>query len=103
MFPATDKRRLYWLLDLYNQKKISSATFVDEYNVCYNQELDLDQLDIKERKLFYELMIVACRFTDVQEDIIKYPNTYFSEADLQKKAVETQALLNLNSPYDGHG
>ncbi|MBS1986527.1 hypothetical protein JST99_01165 [Candidatus Dependentiae bacterium] len=43
-----------------------------------------------EDKLFAELDTVAGRFTDIEEDLIKYSGAYFSEPELKSKVMDVK-------------
>ena len=93
MFPKDDKRRLYWLMEQYLAGKIDGGTFCDEYYYSYDLEVDYDTLSDTEHQAFRDLSRVSGRFSQFEEDIKKYPGTYFTEEDLRKKVQETQEKL----------
>ena len=99
MYEDTDKRRIYWLIDQYLNGKIIAWDFTTFYFSCYNVEMDSDFLTPTEDKLFSELSAIAGRFTDIQEDLIKYPGTYFSEKELKPKVIEVKAILQENGDW----
>lgn len=94
MYKKTDKRRIYWLINLYLSGKISPWDFCNEYYGCYDLEIDRDTLTSLEIKAFSELSVVAGRFSNFQEDIEKYPGVYFTEEQLRQKVIETKELLS---------
>lgn len=93
MFEKNDKRRLNWLIDQFLENKIDAETFCDEFHECYGLELGLDALTPLEEEIFYELSVVANRFSPFEEDLIKYPGTYFTEAELRQKIIDTKNKL----------
>ena len=40
MYEKNDKRRVYWLIDLYLAGKIDDKTFCDEFYYSYGLEMD---------------------------------------------------------------
>ena len=40
MYEKNDKRRVYWLIDLYLAGKIDDKTFCDEFYYSYDLEMD---------------------------------------------------------------
>lgn len=93
MFEKKDKRRLYWLINQYLSNKIDAWTFCEEYYYCYDLEVDSNSFTNLEKKAFSELSTVVNRFNNIEEDLIKYPGTYFTEEQLKKKIIETKKLL----------
>ncbi len=93
MYEKTDKRRLYQLMEMYLSGKIDAQTFCDEYYYCYDLEFDYETLTEFEAKCFSELSTVAGRFTNIEEDLKKYPGAYFTEDELKQKIIETKDEL----------
>jgi len=94
MFEKNNKKRLYWLMDEFLLRRIDARTFCNEYYYCYDLELDSDLLDNKEKKAFAELSIVVNRFSEFEEDLLKYPGTYFTEKQLREKMNTTIIFLS---------
>jgi len=80
-------------MEQYLSGKIDGDTFCNEYYYCYALELDYDTLTDLERDAFRGLSLVSGRFSSIEEDIKKYPGTYFTEEDLRKKVQETREKL----------
>jgi hypothetical protein len=99
MFKKTDKRRLYWLIDLYLNKTIDAQTFCDEYYDCYSLELNFETLNAKEAEAFHELSGVINRFSPFEEDHKNLPGVYFTEYELRQKIIE---IKNHFSKKDFH-
>ena len=93
MFEKNDKRRLYQLMDMYLSGVIAAPTFTDEFYFSYNLEIDDEMLKETERKAFQKLDEISSRFSEFEEDLKEYPGTYFSEAELRKKIIETKEKL----------
>jgi Bacterial self-protective colicin-like immunity len=93
MFVLNDKKRLYWLIDQYLENKISASTFEDEYYKSYCLEVDARSLTAKEEKAFDELAAVSNRFNDIEEDLKRYPDIYYTADELHAKVLETKTLL----------
>jgi hypothetical protein len=69
MYEKTDKRRLYWLMDMYLSDKIDAPTFCDEFYYCYGQELDRESsLSEKEFEAFEKLDLVTGRYSRFEKD-----------------------------------
>jgi hypothetical protein len=85
MYSNCDKKKIYWLINQYAMGNIDADIFCDEYHECYDLELNLDTLTEMESRLFSELSTIAGRFTSFQEDLEKYPGTYFDEKQLKEK------------------
>ena len=93
MYEKNDKLRIYQLLDLYLSNKIDERTFCDEFYSSYDLEVDFDTLEEDEYKAFYDLSEVACRFSEFEEDIKKYPGVYRTKEELKRKIIETKEKL----------
>lgn len=93
MYERCNKKRIYLLIDLYLSGKITAWDFCDEYHNCYDVEIDLNTLTPLEARVFAELSNIAGRFTDIQEDLQKYPGTYFTEEVLKQKIIKTKEIL----------
>ena len=94
MYEKTDKRRLYQLMEMYLAGEIDPWTFCDEYYYCYDLKLDYETLTELEVKSFSELSTVAGRFTNIEEDLKKYPGAFFTEDELKQKIIETKDKVN---------
>ena len=88
-----NKKRIYWLINQYLLEKIDAQTFSDEYYYCFDLELRNLNLTNLEKHIFTELSIVAGRFSDIKEDLEKYPGTYFTEEELRNKIIEVEKIL----------
>jgi hypothetical protein len=98
MFKKDDKRRLYWLMDIYLSNEITAKTFCDEFYYCYDLELDSELLTKLEEQVFSELGTVTGRFSEFEEDIRQYPGTYFTEKQLKQKVLEALEKLKEERP-----
>ncbi|RAW01165.1 hypothetical protein [Pseudochryseolinea flava] len=98
MFEKNDKRRLYWLIDQYLLGKMNGWTFCNEYYYSYSLELKDEDLSKLEQFVFSELDKITSRYTDVQEDLVKYPGVYYNEEELRQKVIETKEKLKEQSP-----
>ena len=79
MYERTDKRRLYQLIEMYLSKKIDEDSFATDFIYSYGQELDYDTLEKEENQIFSNLAIIASRFSDIEEDLQKYPGVYYTK------------------------
>jgi hypothetical protein len=98
MYEKTDKRRLYWLIDMYLSGKIDAPTFNDEFYYCYSQELDYGQLTGKEEKEFDKVSNVAGRYSPYEEDHKLNPKAFFTEEQLKQTVESVQETLKAESP-----
>lgn len=96
MFKKNDKRRLYWLIELSEQ--INGWTFCNDYYYSYSLDIKSDDLTDIEKSAFSELDKISSRYTDVQEDLVKYPDTYYNEEELKHKIIQTKEKLQEQSP-----
>lgn len=93
MFLKNDKRRLYQLMEMYLRGMIDGWTFCDEYYDLYSLELTDEDLSEREQIAFSELSKVTNRYTCIQEDLLKYPGTYYDDEALKQKVIETIECL----------
>lgn len=98
MYDKTDKRRIYQLMDMFLSGRIDAWNFCNEYFYCYDLELDRETLTELEIKAFSELGTVVRKFTNIEEDIKKYPGTFFTEEQLKQKTIETKGRLKGQEP-----
>lgn len=98
MFEKNDKRRLYWLIDMYLNGKIDAYTFCNEYYYSYSLEISDDVLSKLEKKYFSELDKITSWFSDSEADLRKYPGLYYTEEELRKKIIETKERLKEQKP-----
>jgi len=78
---------------MYLSGKINESTFCYEFYCLYDLELDYDTLLEEEQTAFSELGKVASRFSEFEEDIEKYPGTYFTKKELKEAIIETEEKL----------
>ena len=97
MYDKTDKRRLYQLMDMYLDNKISAWTFCDEFYYSYDLEIDEADLTQIEQDCFRALNAISSRFSPSEKDHIKYPGVYYTKEELRNKIIETKSKLG--SPY----
>ncbi len=93
MYEATNKRRIYQLIDMYLSKKIDEETFCEDFVPSYGVELDYDTITREERKAFSELQTVASRFSPFEEDHKKNPYFFYTKEQLKAKIIETREKL----------
>ena len=104
MYEKNDKRRVYWLIDLYLAGKIDDKTFCDEFYYSYGLEMDGSTLTKLEREVFDVLDIVTGRFSFVEEEDPEIRKALFDKKDLcytiieAKRSFEKQKNL-MTDPY----
>lgn len=93
MYDKNDKRRIYQLISMYIEKKIDEETFCNDFLSSYDLYLDYETLSEEEYEAFSELGKIASRFSEYEEDIIKYPGLYSTKESLNQKIVEIRNRL----------
>lgn len=79
----TDKKYLYWIIDLYLSDKITGKTFCDGYYDSFDLELDYTCLSEVEQRIFSELNTVVGRYTSIKEDFLLHPGMYYNDEQLR--------------------
>lgn len=93
MFEKDDKRRLYQLMDMFLTNFITASVFCDEFYYSYDLEVSNDDLSEIEQQVFSDLSKVSSRFSQFNEDHVKYPKGFFTEDELRQKIIETKEKL----------
>lgn len=93
MYPRTNKRRLYQIIEMYLSDRINEPSFCDEFYYSYDLEIDYDTLTDEENHVFGELSDVASRFSEFEEDHVDHPGVYYTKEELRKKILETKNKL----------
>lgn len=96
-FAIDDKRKLYWLINLYLLKTIDYATFCNEFVACYNA-VDTDLLNEIEYKAFAILNPIAGFLSPFKNDFKYASDIFYTEHNLRKAVIETNELLHSNIP-----
>lgn len=89
MYEKNDKRRVYWIIDLYLAGKIDDQTFCDEFYYSYDLEIDVNTLTKLEREVFDVISIVTRRFSNFEEDL-KIEKAFFNKKDLCYTIIEAK-------------
>lgn len=82
----TDRQKLWMLIQNLIKGKIKIADFCNDFVIAYNLETNYDELSEEEHLAFHELNTTAARFSEFEEDFVKYPNVYYSEDDVRAEA-----------------
>lgn len=98
MFEKDDKRRLYQLMDMFLSGEIIASVFCDEFYYSYDLGVNYDSLTDAEQIAFSDLSSVSSRYSEFKEDHEKYPQGFFTEAQLYQKVKETKENLKAQSP-----
>ena len=93
MYKKTDKKRLYWIIELYLSGKINGESFCDDFHDSFGLEIDSDFLSTSEEKAFDDLNEIVGRYSSSEQDHEKYPGLYYTEKELFEKVKETQEHL----------
>ena len=95
MYEKSDKRRLYWLMECYLDGKIDESTFCDEYYYSHDLEIgrNSNSFSIEEKILFYELELVADRYSPYEEEHNKCPKAFTTKQQLHDKIRDTYETL----------
>ena len=76
MFEMNDKRRLYQLINMYLTNEITGKSFCDEFYRSYDLGIDINSLTDVEEVAFAELSTITDRFSEFEEDYIRYPKFF---------------------------
>ena len=94
------KNKLWQLIEYYLDKKIDEVVFCSNFFLLYVHEIDYNDFDDQEQKILSELSEVAGRFSEFESDHEKYPDVYYTKAELAEKILETKiALMKIHSEY----
>ncbi len=93
IYPKDDKRRLYWLIELYLADEIDVKTFCDEVYYSYGQEIDAGTLNNVEKEAFKALYTVTDRFSPFESDFKLAPGVYKNENEVRDAALQAREIL----------
>ncbi|CAG5067310.1 hypothetical protein DYBT9623_00030 [Dyadobacter sp. CECT 9623] len=85
-------------MDMYLYDEISAKTFSDEFYYSYDLEVDIESLVEIEKEAFAELSKVSDRFSEFEDDHLKFPLGFFNAYKLKQKIIETKEKLKEQSP-----
>ena len=88
-----EREQLWKLIDGLINNQIDIITFCRNFTKIYDLEIDYDELSQKEEAAFDELCTIAARFSEFEDDLIQYPNVYYSESDVRAAAEKTAAKI----------
>lgn len=94
IYPKDDKRRLYWLIDLYVAGTIDDKTFCDEFYYSYDLEIEGNTLTEIEKNTFEELAVVSRRYYGDIDDPEVPPRTYTTGKQLKEAIIKAREALN---------
>lgn len=92
IYPKNDKRRLYWLVDLYLAGEIDEDTFCDEFYYSYDLEINTETLSDIEKKTFKELGMVAERFNSFESDFMAAPGAFTNKKELKEAIAKAKKI-----------
>lgn len=81
----TPRKKLYFILENYINKKYSTEYFCDQMYELFDLEVDSNELTKLEYDSFKGLSEVTSRFSPFDEDLKKY-DCYYSEEQVMNKA-----------------
>lgn len=84
---------LYYLMKELISQNITPRSFCDEFYECFDIGIDLSLLNPKEQQEFEKLSNVAGRFSEFEEDRVKFPNAYCDENKLKSIVIEVMSSL----------
>ncbi|MEI5909658.1 hypothetical protein WAK64_21930 [Bacillus spongiae] len=87
------KGKLYYLLGEYSKENYDIKTFCEQFTIIFNNEIDFEELNDLEYRLFSNLSKLTARFSPYDEDLI-LPNVYYNEQDVKKEVLILQEILN---------
>ncbi|MCW3121411.1 MAG: magnesium and cobalt transport protein CorA [Flavipsychrobacter sp.] len=93
IYEAGDKRRLYYLIDLYSQGKINEPVFSREFCQLFDHEIEYEVLTPLEETVFDHLSNVASRYSSFEKDHILYPGVFYTVAELKEAIVNAKEEL----------
>ncbi len=93
MYDKSDKRRLYWLIDQYLERKLGEREFCDEFYYSYDLEVDKEILTNIEKQAFLSLSVVSSRFSQYEEDHKLDSRAFSTAQELGEKIRETKDKL----------
>jgi hypothetical protein len=93
MYTKNDKRRLYWLIECFIEKKIDESTFCNEFYYSYDLEIDVNDLNEQELNLFDELNAIASRFSPYESDYNLDKRAFTTKEQLREKIAEVYIKL----------
>ena len=73
--------KLKLIIKLYYEGKYDIDTFADLFSYTYNVESN-NNCNKKQLEYYKELYIVTSRYSPYKEDLISYPDVYFSKEDV---------------------
>ena len=83
---------------MYLSGNISDKVFCDEFYYSYDLEIDLDTLTNIEKKAFSELSTGSDRFSEFEEDHIKYPKGFLYRSRVVAKDNRNQREVTITKP-----
>ncbi len=94
MVIINSKEKLYYLIKEYLQGNYEVSIFCDLFSQVYEKEVDYNELNCNEHKLFRELSKMTARFSSDENDL-RLPNVYFDEKAIRNKVIEILKTLNV--------
>lgn len=92
-----ENQKILELIKKYLSQEINAWDFCNQYVQYYNLELNTQNLSISEKEVLSELNVVASRFSDIEEDLLLYPGTYFNEKQLKEKVIEVKEYIEMST------
>ena len=92
MYKKTDKKYIYWIIELFLSKKIEKENFCENFHDSYGLETDSENFNDKEEQALDDLHQVVRRFSSSKEDL-KSSGFFYNEKELRDKVQETYDKL----------
>jgi hypothetical protein len=89
----TKKEQLYYLLEAYAKGEYEVQTFCHAFEEVFFPDIPADELTTYELEVFEELGEKVARFSPFEEDLKKYPKTYFSSIAIDQAITESRVKL----------
>ncbi len=93
MYQKSDKRFLYYIIDLYLRGEIDESTFCDELYYSYVLEIDESTLTSVENKIFSELEAITSRFSEFEEDYQMDSKAFATKDEVRKEINRVKEIL----------
>lgn len=88
----TSKEQLYYLINEYIKGNYNTKTFCNQFTIIFNTEVDYEDLNEVENKLFLELSSITTRFSPYEEDFA-FKNVYYNEQDVKTAVLKIKSKL----------
>lgn len=89
----TPKEQLYYLTNEFIKGNYDTETYCNQFTIIFDTEINYEDLNEVENKLFLELCSVTARFSPSEEDL-SIENTYYNEQEVKEEVLKVKSTLN---------